>query len=48
MRLHAANICLKQGRKDHAKALLETVTEPKLQGQKQRLLPLLGEPAKGK
>src|SRR5688572_6136036 len=33
MRLHAANVNLKMGRRDHAKALLETVDEPKLQGQ---------------
>ena len=46
MRLHAANICLKLGKRDHAKALLATVDDPKLQGQKQRLLPLLASPAK--
>jgi tetratricopeptide (TPR) repeat protein len=46
MRLHAANICLKLGKRDHAKALLDTVDDPKLQGQKQRLLPLLSGPAK--
>ena len=39
MRLHAANICLKLGKREHAKALLDTVDEPQLQGQKQRLLP---------
>ncbi len=42
MRLHAANICLKIGKPAHARALLETVTDPKLQGQKDRLLPALG------
>lgn len=41
MRLHAANICLKLGKREHAKALLDTVDDPKLQVQKQRLLPLL-------
>lgn len=38
MRLHAANICLKLGKRDHAKALMDTVDEPKLQGQKQKLV----------
>ncbi len=38
MRLHAANICLKLGKRDHAKALIDTVDEPKLQGQKQKLV----------
>src|SRR5204862_3878459 len=28
MRLHAVNICLKLGKRDHAKALLETIDEP--------------------
>jgi tetratricopeptide (TPR) repeat protein len=46
MRLHAANVCLKMGRRDHAKALLDTVDEPKLQGQKQRLLPQLADAGK--
>ncbi|WP_414662599.1 tetratricopeptide repeat protein [Horticoccus sp. 23ND18S-11] len=46
MRLHAANICLKLGKRDHAKALLDSVDDPKLQGQKQRLLPQLAESAK--
>lgn len=43
MRLHAANICLKLGKAAHARALLATVDEPKLQGQKARLLPQLAE-----
>ena len=43
MRLHAANVCLKLGKRDHARALLATVDDPKLQGQKQRLLPQLAE-----
>jgi tetratricopeptide (TPR) repeat protein len=38
MRLHAANICLKLGKRDHARALIETVDEPKLQGQKEKLV----------
>jgi tetratricopeptide (TPR) repeat protein len=38
MRLHAANICLKLGKPDHARALLNTVEEPALQGHKQKLL----------
>lgn len=46
MRLHAANICLKTGRLEHARALLETVDEPALQGQKARLLPRLAEAEK--
>jgi hypothetical protein len=46
MRLHAANICLKLGKGDHAKALLETVDEPKLQGQKQKLVAQLAGTAK--
>jgi tetratricopeptide (TPR) repeat protein len=41
MRLHAANICIKSGRLDHARALLETVDDPKLKVQKDRLLPQL-------
>ena len=43
MRLHAANVCLKMGKAAHAKALLDMVDEPKLQGQKERLLPQLAE-----
>ena len=46
MRLHAANILIKIGKLDHARALLETVNDPKLQGQKDRLLPQLAEAAK--
>jgi tetratricopeptide (TPR) repeat protein len=38
MRLHAANVLIKQGRLDHAKALLATVDEPSLQAQKQKLV----------
>jgi len=42
MRLHAANVLIKQGKLDHAKTLLDTVTEPELQAQKSKLLPQLG------
>jgi tetratricopeptide (TPR) repeat protein len=38
MRLHAANICVKLGKLDHARALLGTVEEPALQIQKQKVL----------
>lgn len=38
IRLHAANVLGKLGRRDHARALLITVTEPPLQKQKQTLL----------
>lgn len=38
MRLHAANICLKLGKELHARALLNTVDEPKLQSQKEKLV----------
>lgn len=41
MRLHAANVMIKMGRLDHARALLETVDEPKLKAQKERLAPQL-------
>jgi tetratricopeptide (TPR) repeat protein len=46
MRLHAANICLKLGKRDHAKALLATVDEAGLQGQKQKLIAQLAETPK--
>lgn len=38
IRLHAANVLLKLGRAEHARALLLTVTEPPLQKQRQTLL----------
>jgi outer membrane PBP1 activator LpoA protein len=38
MRLHAANVLIKQGKPDHARALLATVTEPALQKQKEKLV----------
>jgi tetratricopeptide (TPR) repeat protein len=46
MRLHAANICLKLGKRAHANALLDTVDEPKLQGQKEKLVAQLAGTAK--
>lgn len=46
MRLHAANVLIKQGKLEHARALLATVDEPKLQGQKERLRPQLEAGAK--
>jgi tetratricopeptide (TPR) repeat protein len=42
MRLHAANILLKMNKRDHARMLLETVDDPKLQIQKQKLVAQLG------
>ena len=44
MRLQAANVLIKQGKPDHARLLLATITEPKLQEQKQKLVAQL--PAK--
>lgn len=46
MRLHAANILIKIDKPDHARALLETVDEPSLQAQKQKLVAQLAETAK--
>ena len=43
MRLHAANILLKQGKRAHAETLLATVDEPNLQAQKQKLAAQLAE-----
>ncbi len=45
IRLHAANVLIKLGRPDHARALMVTVTEEVLQKQKQTLLDALA--AKG-
>lgn len=45
MRLHAANVLIKQGRLDHARIVLATVTEPRLQAQKEKLVAQL--PATG-
>jgi tetratricopeptide (TPR) repeat protein len=44
IRLHAANVLIKQGKADHAKVLMATVTEPALQKQKQTLLDELAPP----
>ena len=44
IRLHAANVLIKLGRVDHARALMVTVTEPVLQKQKQTLLDELAKP----
>lgn len=38
IRLQAANVLLKQGKKDHARALLASVTDERLKNQKQTLL----------
>ena len=46
MRLHAANVLIKQGKPDHARTLIATVDEPALQGQKQKLVAQLAETAK--
>ncbi len=46
MRLHAANICLKLGKTAHAEALIATVDDPKLQGQKQKLVAQMAPPPK--
>ena len=43
IRLHAVNVLIKQGRPGHARALLVTVTDPKLAGQKQTLLDQLAK-----
>ncbi len=45
MRLHEANVLLKQGKTDHARIILDSVTEPGLQAQKQKLVAQL--PATG-
>lgn len=45
MRLHAANVLIKQGKPDYARTLLGTVDEPALQGQKQKLVAQLAETA---
>jgi tetratricopeptide (TPR) repeat protein len=44
MRLHAANILIKQGKTDHARIALAMVTEPELQAQKQKLVAQLPAP----
>ncbi len=44
MRLHEANVLLKQEKPDAARAVLESVTEPGLQTQKQKLVAQLAAP----
>ena len=44
MRLHVINVLLKQGKAEHAHVLLDTVTEPTLQAQKQKLVAQLPAP----
>lgn len=44
VRLHAANVLIKLGRRDHARAFLITVIDPVLQKQKQTLLDELAPP----
>jgi tetratricopeptide (TPR) repeat protein len=46
MRLHAANILIKQGKPDYATTLLNTITDPSLQEQKQKLIAQIAEKAK--
>jgi len=46
MRIHAANILIKQGKVDYAMTLLNTVTEMGLQEQKQKLVAQIAEKAK--
>lgn len=38
MRVHAANVFIRMGKKEHAKTLLNTIDDPKLQEQKNELL----------
>jgi len=45
MRLHEANVLIKQGKADHARVILDTVTEPALQQQKQKLVAQLATKA---
>ena len=46
VRLHAANILIKQGKFDHARALLDTVTAVPLAKQKEKLVAQLPETEK--
>jgi len=46
MRLNAANILIKQGKLDHARLILDSVTEVALQQQKQKLVAQLAESPK--
>jgi tetratricopeptide (TPR) repeat protein len=38
MRLHEANVLISMGKTDHAKAILDGITDPTLAGQKQKLV----------
>jgi tetratricopeptide (TPR) repeat protein len=42
MRLHEANVLLSMGKSDHARKVLDTVTDPSLGGQKQKLVARFG------
>lgn len=46
IRLHAANVLIKQGKTDYARTLIAMVDEPALEGQKQKLVAQLAENAK--
>lgn len=46
MRLHAANVLIKAGKPEHARALIDTVDETSLHAQKQKLVAQLAETAK--
>jgi len=45
MRLEAANVLIRQGKLDHARAVLATVTQPELLKQKEKLVAQLAAPA---
>jgi tetratricopeptide (TPR) repeat protein len=47
MRLHEVNVLLNMGKTDHARKVLDTVTDPKLEAQKQKMVARL-EPEAGK
>jgi tetratricopeptide (TPR) repeat protein len=47
MRLHEANVLLNMGKTDHARQVLGTVTDPALEGQKQKLVARM-DPVQGK
>ena len=38
MRLHQANVLISMGKADHARAVLDTISDPTLIGQKQKLV----------
>jgi tetratricopeptide (TPR) repeat protein len=45
MRLHAANVLIRQGRIEHARAVLTTVTDPALASQKEKLVAEIPAPS---